>query len=345
MGSFLPEQQQQQQQSPEQYQQDQRSTQRIQNERVITIAPSIFQREDEQEIAEQIRKEKDADLYHKSKNYQFNLYGSNSRLQKPQVPCLQRSFPKAEINSKYILTDSITDQRNKISSMANRIYFKAPQVNVIRRQGQFHNLLQTLDKQHTLDDVLEKKNLMITADITDKLKRDLLIIPVIARFGKVKAGCVYETVISVKNEDVQVQRVNVKQPSQKFARTYTKQSGPVALGLTREIFVRLETTREMAEKGKFEDEFQIISKHEIYTIPIRAEVLDPERYKLLEQDYKQQFRTSVRELKFGREDKPDFLESQSSDKLPKLGNYDRSFKFNQQSKNQEQTLQEESDSM
>ena len=86
--------------------------------------------------------------------------------------------------------------------MANRIYFKAPQVNVIRRQGQFHNLLQTLDKQHTLDDVLEKKNLMITADITDKLKRDLLIIPVIARFGKVKAGCVYETVISVKNEDV-----------------------------------------------------------------------------------------------------------------------------------------------
>ena len=86
--------------------------------------------------------------------------------------------------------------------MANRIYFKAPQVNQIRRQGQFHNLLQTIDKQHTLEDVLEKKNLMITADITDKLKRDLLIIPVSARFGKIKSGGIYETVINVKNEDI-----------------------------------------------------------------------------------------------------------------------------------------------
>ena len=86
--------------------------------------------------------------------------------------------------------------------MANRIYFKAPQVSQIRRQGQFHNLLQTIDKQHTLDDVLEKQNLMITANITDKLKRDLLIVPVNARFGKIKAGGVYEIVISVKNEDI-----------------------------------------------------------------------------------------------------------------------------------------------
>ena len=43
---------------------------------------------------------------------------------------------------------------------------------------------------------------MITADITDKLKRDLLIIPVIARFGKVKSGGIYETIINVKNEDI-----------------------------------------------------------------------------------------------------------------------------------------------
>jgi len=51
-----------------------------------------------------------------------------------------------------------------------------------------------------------------------------------------------------------------------------KQLGPIALGLTREILIRLNACEEIV--GKFTDEFQIISKHEIYKIPIFAHIME-----------------------------------------------------------------------
>ena len=47
--------------------------------------------------------------------------------------------------------------------------------------------------------------------------------------------------------------------------------GPLALGMTRKIAVQLKATSELS--GRFTDEFDIVTKHEIYHIPIVAHVL------------------------------------------------------------------------
>ena len=68
---------------------------------------------------------------------------------------------------------------------------------------------------------------MITAELTDKLRRDLLIVPVSARFGTIKMGGEYELVINVKNEDVLAQRINVRPPRTKYVRVFMQQLGQV----------------------------------------------------------------------------------------------------------------------
>jgi hypothetical protein len=45
-----------------------------------------------------------------------------------------------------------------------------------------------MDKKNSLDQVEARKNLMITADLTDNLRKNLLINPVSARFGILKIG-------------------------------------------------------------------------------------------------------------------------------------------------------------
>lgn len=57
---------------------------------------------------------------------------------------------------------------------------------------------------------------MITATLNDNLKKDLLIIPVSARFGTLKADHIYELKITVKNEDVLAQRIVIKNARTKY---------------------------------------------------------------------------------------------------------------------------------
>jgi len=56
--------------------------------------------------------------------------------------------------------------------------------------------------------------------------------------------------------------------------------GPIALGLSRDIYVRINAIQEI--QGKFIDEFQIISKHEIYKIPIYANIMDVKDFETLD---------------------------------------------------------------
>lgn len=39
-------------------------------------------------------------------------------------------------------------------------------------------IIRTLDKKNNLDELMDKKNLMVTGDINDRLKKDLLIYPI-----------------------------------------------------------------------------------------------------------------------------------------------------------------------
>lgn len=56
--------------------------------------------------------------------------------------------------------------------------------------------------------------------------------------------------------------------------------GPIALGLTRLVTVRLEASGEIV--GRFQDQFQLVTKHDIFTIPIYANIVEPEEYERLD---------------------------------------------------------------
>lgn len=52
--------------------------------------------------------------------------------------------------------------------------------------------------------------------------------------------------------------------------------GPLALGMKRKISVILKAAPEII--GKFADEFDIVTKHEIYHIPITAQILSKSQF-------------------------------------------------------------------
>jgi len=71
---------------------------------------------------------------------------------------------------------------------------------------------------------------MITSEITDKLKKDILILPDKANFGILRAGGIYEMVVAVINEDIMAQRINIKlKKNSNFIKLYTTETGTVRI--------------------------------------------------------------------------------------------------------------------
>lgn len=124
------------------------------------------------------------------------MYG-RLRKEKPLVTSMLRTQPISELNQKYILTEAMTDKKVRISSMRNKLVLNAPSVSELRNEGLHQTMMKSIDKGNTLEDLAEKKNLMIYADVNDKLRHDILvktlviqINPVETNFGVVKEnGC------------------------------------------------------------------------------------------------------------------------------------------------------------
>ena len=170
----------------------------------------------------------------------------------------------------------MTDKKIRISSMKNKLTTNAPSVSELRNEGLHHTLMRSIDMASAVEDQAEKKNLMIYADLNDKLRRDILINPVEANFGVVRENATYELKIDIKNEDVLCQRIAVKRPKTNFVKAYLNEMGPIPLGITRKVIVQLRTTSDI--RGKFSDDFQIVSKHEIYRIPVSAQIVSEEAF-------------------------------------------------------------------
>lgn len=69
---------------------------------------------------------------------------------------------------------------------------------------------------------------MITSEITDKLKKDVLVIPDKANFGFLRVGGVYEMIVAAINEDILAQRINVKlKKNSNFIKIYSSETGLV----------------------------------------------------------------------------------------------------------------------
>jgi hypothetical protein len=132
-----------------------------------------------------------AEEYHVSKTKEFNVYGKLRPL-KMKVKSLAKSKAKAEMNERFITTESITDKRIKISSMANRAYLNAPNVDQVRKQGQHQMILQAITKKQTFNELISQANAMVTSVLNDPLKRSLNILPSSANFGHLTEGRLFE---------------------------------------------------------------------------------------------------------------------------------------------------------
>lgn len=85
---------------------------------------------------------------------------------------------------------------------------------------------KSLDKKYPIERLNDQKNLMMTAALSDNLKKDinvthlrelsfliylcLQILPATVDFGPIRKGGVFEYLVVVKNEDVIPQRITVK---------------------------------------------------------------------------------------------------------------------------------------
>jgi hypothetical protein len=162
------------------------------------------------------------------------------------------------------MTESATDRRVRISSMARRPHLYAPSIDEMRTKGTHDLMRQSIDKKNDREMLMERRDLMATSAVIDPLKRDLLILPVNVNFGKIKFGVEYEKVVRVKNEDTLPQRITIRQPKKSFIIVRQVEFGAMALGMTREITVSIKAKEE--NLGTFLDYFEIISKHDIYRV-------------------------------------------------------------------------------
>jgi len=202
----------------------------------------------------------------------------------------------------------------------------------MRNTGEHDLLKKSMDKRYTLDGLHDQKNLMMTAAFGDKLKRDLLIIPTGAKFGNLKVGSVYRLVIRLKNEDPLAQRITVKPAECPCISITQNPFGPIAMGMTKEIVVEFTARSEIM--GQFDDQFEIVSKHDIYKIPVTANIMEPAAWIKLDADSRVMNKKSI--LKANVKDisenmsprqHSEYMESGLSDsQFPKL-TYDKNTKL------------------
>lgn len=176
--------------------------------------PSIHKRTLEIMKQKAQQEQKQSDKWHEIKNYKFSVDGKSPRKENPKIPnYLKTTFPEAEFNEDYIYIEKMTDKRIKTSSVANRLYFNAPSINMIRKSGQHNFLLEALDKKKTYEEMMERLNLMITSELCDPLNKMLKVEPTSLDFGNLRVGSKFEMSLKIRNDDNITNRVQIRKSS------------------------------------------------------------------------------------------------------------------------------------
>jgi hypothetical protein len=76
-------------------------------------------------------------------------------------------------------------------------------------------ILQAINKKQTFPELINQANAMVTSVLHDPLKRSLNVMPSKCKFGTIKAGGVYEIILTLKNEDSIAARITLKPSSDK----------------------------------------------------------------------------------------------------------------------------------
>lgn len=218
-----------------------------------------------------------AEEHHIVKTKDFNVYG---RLREEQlnVKSLAKSKAQSELNEKFITTECITDRRVKGSSMANRYYMNAPSVENVRKQGQHQMILSAINKKQTFAELINQANSMVTGVLHDDLKRSLNIMPSSIVFGGLRPGSNNEIVVTIKNEDMLAQRINIKPVNDKRILVRQEEFGLIAPGMIKKVIVSIRIPDDFDTPVVIKDTLQIMSKHDVFKLPISAKLLSEDEW-------------------------------------------------------------------
>lgn len=191
---------------------------------------------------------------------------------------IAKSKAQTELNEKFITTECITDRRVKVSSMAPRYYINAPSVENVRKQGQHQMILSAINKKQTFAELINQANSMVTGVLHDSLKRSLNVMPSSLVFGSLRPGSTNEMVVTVKNEDMMGQRINIKPVTDKRILVRQEEYGMIAPGMIKKIVVCIRVPDDIQVPATVKDTLQIVSKHDIFKLPITAKIISEEEW-------------------------------------------------------------------
>lgn len=135
-------------------------------------------------------------------------------------------------------------------------------------------ILSAISKKQTFAELINQANAMVTGVLHDPLKRCFNVMPSSLKFGALRADQTYELTVTLKNEDAVAQRLNIKQSGDHRIKAEQAEMGLVAPGMIRKIIVTVYSK----EPGQVKDIIQIVTKSDIYKIPIEATILNPDDY-------------------------------------------------------------------
>jgi hypothetical protein len=163
--------------------------------------------------------------------------------------------------------------------MAPRFYMNAPSVEDVRKQGQHQMILSAINKKQTFAELINQANSMVTGVLHDSLKRSLNIMPSFVDFGALRVGSVNEVVLTVKNEDSIGHRITVKPIKDNRIVVQQQEYGLIAPGMIKKISILIRVSEEEPAPATIKETVKILSKHDVFNIPVTASILSMEAFR------------------------------------------------------------------
>jgi len=115
---------------------------------------------------------------------------------------------------------------------------------------------------------------MVTGVLHDTLKRSINVMPSAVVFGSIRTGTINEILMTLKNEDSVAHRITIKPVSDKRIVVKQLEYGIIAPGMLKQISVSIRVAGDETDvPSKVDDIIQIVTKHDVFRIPVSANIL------------------------------------------------------------------------
>ena len=97
-------------------------------------------------------------------------------------------------------------------------------------------------------------------------------------FGGLRPGSTNEITVTIKNDDMLAHRINIKPVSDRRILVRQEEFGLIAPGMMKKVVVSIRVPEDAQTPATIKDTLTIMSKHDIFKIPISAKLLSEEEW-------------------------------------------------------------------